>query len=343
MANRLTAFAHLATQVSRAGYYTGIRQLTERIVARLDGTPSSVKVTQSVPKTQRLLRDFLKLLRKDSELVKRDIYPASINTYAPIVQHVQRMRKMLEDLPTAHKRRVESDGKQIINDTLPDYYVQNFHYQTGGYLTEESAELYDLQVETLFMGSAEAMRRQALFPISDYLYGKDQRKVSVLDIACGTGRFIKDLRRSYPRLPITGLDLSQAYIEEAQKYLAKKHFIKFITANAEQVPLPDNSQDIVTCIFMYHELPPEIRRKVTTEIARILKPEGIFVFIDSLQLDDNPDYNGMLEAFPQRFHEPFYRGYLIDNLEEMFSEQGLPLQTKWNAFLSKIIVCKKIP
>ena len=45
---------------------------------------------------------------------------------------------------------------------FPDYYLRNFHYQTGGYLSERSAKLYDQQVEVLFIGSADAMRRQAL-------------------------------------------------------------------------------------------------------------------------------------------------------------------------------------
>ena len=42
---------------------------------------------------------------------------------------------------------------------VPDYYAQDFHFQTGGYLTEGSARLYDVQVETLFMGAAGPMRR----------------------------------------------------------------------------------------------------------------------------------------------------------------------------------------
>ena len=47
---------------------------------------------------------------------------------------------------------------------MPEYYAQDFHFQTGGYLTEDSARLYDVQVETLFMGAAGPMRRTALAP-----------------------------------------------------------------------------------------------------------------------------------------------------------------------------------
>ncbi len=42
---------------------------------------------------------------------------------------------------------------------LPEYYGRNFHYQTEGYLSEESAELYEHQTEILFMGTLGLMRR----------------------------------------------------------------------------------------------------------------------------------------------------------------------------------------
>ena len=35
------------------------------------------------------------------------------------------------------------------------HYLQNFHFQTDGYLSEASAELYDYQVEVLFSGGAQ--------------------------------------------------------------------------------------------------------------------------------------------------------------------------------------------
>jgi hypothetical protein len=36
----------------------------------------------------------------------------------------------------------------------PRYYLQNFHYQSGGWMTDDSAERYDTQVEVLFNGTA---------------------------------------------------------------------------------------------------------------------------------------------------------------------------------------------
>jgi SAM-dependent methyltransferase len=84
-----------------------------------------------------------------------------------------------------------------------------------------------------------------------------------------------------------------------------------------------------------------VRPRVTAEIARVLKPGGLFVFIDSVQLGDKPGWDGLLEVFPARFHEPYYRHYTIDDLDTMFAEAGLKRQASSVAFLSKLMVRRK--
>ncbi len=103
----------------------------------------------------------------------------------------------------------------------PDYYLQNFHFQSGGWLTEESADRYDTQVEVLFKGTANAMRRQALPPLAEVFAGRDQRKLRLIDIGCGTGRFLDFVKQAWPRLPVLGLDLSDAYIRHARRHLKR--------------------------------------------------------------------------------------------------------------------------
>ena len=262
-----------------------------------------------------------------------------------LIEHLRRVREMLGDLPDATGRRLKRDAGgarlQPEAEGLPDYFVQDFHFQTGGYLTEESARLYDVQVETLFMGSAGPMRRQALKAIAAFMQGRDQRKVALLDVACGTGRFLRQARLAWPAMQLKGLDLSRAYLEEARRHMGRLRPATLIPANAEAIPLPDQSQDIVTTIFLFHELPPEVRRRVIAEMARVLKPGGLLVFIDSLQKGDRPEWDGILELFPERFHEPYYRHYLIDDLGRAFASAGLEREAGWTAFLSKVMVWRK--
>jgi ubiquinone/menaquinone biosynthesis C-methylase UbiE len=198
-----------------------------------------------------------------------------------------------------------------------------------------------VQVETLFYGAAGAMRRAGLKPIAAFMRGKDQREVALLDVACGTGRFLREVRLAYPALRAKGLDLSQAYLDEARRHVQGLRPVELVCANAEQIPFPDASCDIVTAIFLYHELPGDVRRRVTAEIARVLKPGGLLVLIDSLQMGDRPGWDGLLEAFPVRFHEPYFAHYATDDLDAMLSEAGLGAQATSQAFLSKVVSARK--
>ena len=100
------------------------------------------------------------------------------------------------------------------------------------------------------------MRRQVLRPIAEAVSGCDQRRMALLDVACGTGRLMGEISRAFPALPQTGIDLSDAYIEEARHHLRGRRGISLQTANAEQLPFDESSFDIVTTSFLFHELPP---------------------------------------------------------------------------------------
>jgi ubiquinone/menaquinone biosynthesis C-methylase UbiE len=253
---------------------------------------------------------------------------------------------MLADLPDALSRRASADASSARAEPaaarVPGYYAQDFHFQTGGYLSEASARLYDVQVETLFMGAAAPMRRTALRSVCEHVRGRDQRRMVLLDIACGTGRFLRELRLALPALGLIGIDLSRTYLAEARRHLRGLRRAQLIAAAAECLPLAADSVDIVTAIFLFHELPPEVRRQVTAEIARVLKPGGLFVFLDSLQMGDRPGFDGLLEVFPMRFHEPYYAHYVGDDLEGMFAQAGLAALATATPFLSKLMVrCKR--
>lgn len=343
--NRLQSYAYLAGQVTRAGWYTGLHRLTNEITARFSERPAPIQSEGPIPPPMDLYRDLLAFLYEDARLVREGICPPLDNQDGSLFQQIDRIRRLLQDLPVTHRRRLRHDDHEVAKisgtEGLPDYFVQNFHYQTGGYLTDESARLYDIQVEILFLGAANAMRRQALKPIAEYNRGKDQRRLNLLDVACGTGRFLGQLKQVYPALSVTGLDLSAAYLREARKHLNTRRSVRMVYANAEDIPLADQSQDIVTCIFLFHELPPDVRRRVAREMARVLRPGGLLVLIDSLQLGDRPAYDGLLKTFPARFHEPYFRNYLQDDVGTLLAASGFEFSESSNALMSKVVAARK--
>ncbi len=346
MRSTLASSAHLANQVARLGWFYGLSRVIARRTSDL-GHTHSYKPKRSVPTQRELFADLGALLAEDAANVRTGVYPAMPEAADTPQQFLARTRAMLADLPDALSRRAAEDASsaratEAANDPdMPDYFRQDFHFQTGGYLSDDSARLYDMQVETLFMGTAGPMRRACLRPIADAVRGQDQRRLSLLDVACGTGRFLRQVRLTYPAMKLTGLDLSAPYLAEAERQMFGLRAAPWLKANAEKIPLPDASQDIVTSVFLFHELPPDARRNVAAEFARVLKPGGMLVFMDSLQIGDKPGWDGLLESFPVRFHEPYFRHYAIDDLDAMFSSVGLAqLETK-PVFLSKLMVRTK--
>ena len=62
-----------------------------------------------------------------------------------------------------------AEWKVVVKDRYPAYYRRTFHWQTDGYFTEHSAEVYELGVELLFRGTADVMRRQIIPPVTRFI------------------------------------------------------------------------------------------------------------------------------------------------------------------------------
>jgi ubiquinone/menaquinone biosynthesis C-methylase UbiE len=341
-----TRIAYGARQLPRVAWYIGhgmvMRRLSQTVRARASQRPLA---RVSVPDRRRLYADMAVLFQRDLANVEAGIYPLPADHDGTLPALLARSRLFFEDLPDVHRRRERRDIRQVLTEDTrgkrPNYYLQNFHFQSGGWLTEESAQRYDTQVEVLFNGSANATRRQALVPLSEFFAGRDQRRLKLLDVGCGTGRFLDSFKQAWPRLPALGVDLSEAYVAEARRHLKRWCWINVVVANGEALPVGSESQDAVTNIFMLHELPPKVRRIVFGEFARVLKRGGRLIVIDSLQVGDKPDYDGMLELFPRSYHEPYYNSYLKEDFRDIAAACGLTHIRDVNAFVSKVMVFDK--
>jgi ubiquinone/menaquinone biosynthesis C-methylase UbiE len=185
------------------------------------------------------------------------------------------------------------------------------------------------------------MRRQALVPLGEELARIGVRGRRLLDIACGTGRFLREVKHNFPRLAATGIDMSPYYLAEARRALAGWSGVTHPQGAAEGLPLPDAAFDLATAVYLFHELPPALRPRVAAEIARAVRPGGLFVLVDSLQLGDVPDYDALLEHFPESLHEPYYEGYIRADLPALFGAAGLVLEGEGRAYFSKIMTFRR--
>lgn len=352
MLERLATRARFgAVQGARVAWYgahsMAMRRQVKKVEKSLDLPPRRFDPPKgAVPDQKRMFADVAALLARDLSNVERGLYPMPQDETGGLAGLVRRSRMFFDDVPEVARRRLTGSHQEVFDSgsptSRPRYYMQNFHFQTDGWLSEHSADLYDTQVEVLFLGSAAAMRRQALVPMADFLAKRDQRHVAYADIACGNGGFLRSVKQAFPRLPTVGFDLSDAYCETARARTKTYSAVDYAVANAEQLPVAEARFDLITNIYLFHELPPKIRPVVAAELARIVKPGGRLIFLDSLQTGDVPDYDGLLELFPRLFHEPYYASYVATDLHALFAEAGFEVESERTAVFSKRIVFRRL-
>jgi demethylmenaquinone methyltransferase/2-methoxy-6-polyprenyl-1,4-benzoquinol methylase len=119
-------------------------------------------------------------------------------------------------------------------------------------------KVYDLVNTVLTLGFDTSWRNRA----SKYIIGNN-----VLDLGSGTGAAYKQLAN----FDVTALDPDA-------KMLQLNKFTKKIIANAENIPLDDNSIDTVYCAFVWRNV--KDTQKALSEIKRVLRPNGVFILLD---------------------------------------------------------------
>ena len=118
---------------------------------------------------------------------------------------------------------------------------------------------------------------------------------SVLDIATGTGDLAINLTQTNAK-KIIGLDISDGMLEVGRKKIANQQLdgtIEMILGDSENLPFDNNSFDAITVAFGVRNF--ENLEKGLAEILRVLKPNGIFVILET--------------SVPTKF--PFKQGYHI--------------------------------
>jgi ubiquinone/menaquinone biosynthesis C-methylase UbiE len=111
----------------------------------------------------------------------------------------------------------------------------------------------------------------AFAPLEAALDSLEAAPSNVLDLGTGTGRAAFLLARRYPDAEVVGVDIAPAMLAEARKLtppeLAGR--VRFEGADAERLPYPDASFDLVSLANMIPFFP---------ELGRVTAPGGAVVF-----------------------------------------------------------------
>lgn len=299
-----------------------------------------------------LQRRFKALIERDLDNVRAGLYPERLLWRTGLRDTLKVLPGGLLEVPRvilrARRQGFEDLPPESQSARFPRYYRRTFHWQSDGWFSERSARMYDPGVELLFGGTADVMRRMILPDLVTHLRHDDTAPRAptsdaprVLDVACGTGRFLGQVHASLPHARLVGLDLSAPYLKVAREHLAHVPDLSLVADNAESMPFADGTFDAVTSVFLFHELPSDARRNVLAECLRVLRPGGLLAILDSTQLDDSPELAFFLGNFPRLYHEPYYKGYSQLPLPELVRDAGFELQEDRTHFLARAVIARR--
>jgi len=346
----LTKLAYRTMQQGKSLMGLAHKEASTRLMGFLapDGSPKTEPLPDEVLNDLRRAMD--RLIELDWQEAEQGIYPTALLFDAPWLDWATRYPLLWLDLPLTWRRRQERKVRDlpshVNSEAYPEYYLQNFHHQTDGYLSDHSAALYDLGVEILFNGTAGPMRRRIRKPLHRGLNAFAHRPASclgVLGVATGTGRTLRQLRGALPQAQLVGLDLSSAYLRQANRWLSQLpgELPQLVQGNVEAMPFADGCFQAVSCVFLLHELPGEARQNLIQEAFRLLEPGGVLVLADSVQLQDSPQYRPAMDNFRRIFHEPYYRDYLRDSIETRLELAGFEVISAVSHFMTRIWSARK--
>jgi len=104
-----------------------------------------------------------------------------------------------------------------------------------------------------------------------------KEKQNYLEVGCGNGGVCKRVAEKYP-WSVTGVDIDPEQIQLAQAGSKTLQNIRFMEADATELPFPDREFDIVLSFGTTHHIPDWLG--ALSEMRRVLKPEGYFIYYD---------------------------------------------------------------
>jgi ubiquinone/menaquinone biosynthesis C-methylase UbiE len=143
----------------------------------------------------------------------------------------------------------------------PDWDKKKAHYQS-----EDVVQKYD---DRRFKGGLAGKKSETKWQMILKAVG-DADVSTVLDLPCGTGRFTERILDHGWKL-ING-DISGPMLKKAREYTeGHDNYLGSARMNAEHLPFPDSSLDLVISIRFLMHVPHDVRINIFREYARVSK------------------------------------------------------------------------
>lgn len=130
---------------------------------------------------------------------------------------------------------------------------------------------------------------------------KFREGMKILDLGCGGGATIADMRRYAPDAEIDGIDYSEISVAKAQRFnkeAVESGKTRIVRGDVAALPMGDESYDLATAVETVYFWPD--MEKAFAEVKRVLRSGGVFAVIDEGSDPDRcdwPDPDGNLHVW----------------------------------------------
>ena len=162
------------------------------------------------------------------------------------------------------------------NDFGYEQLTKSEHYKKVQNVFDSVAKEYDLMNDIMSLGLHRVWKKDFVNLIDI----DNKKKINILDLAGGTGDIAKRILKKYPDVSVNIIDKNFMMLKETfdEKSFLKENNIKLICGDGENIPLPDNSIDIITLSFGVRNMTD--RLKCLYECYRVLKKGGTFLCME---------------------------------------------------------------
>eukprot|EP01104_Vermistella_antarctica_P006700 TRINITY_DN173_c0_g1_i1.p2 TRINITY_DN173_c0_g1~~TRINITY_DN173_c0_g1_i1.p2 ORF type:complete len:226 (+),score=44.29 TRINITY_DN173_c0_g1_i1:3-680(+) len=109
------------------------------------------------------------------------------------------------------------------------------------------------------------------------------RNLEILDMACGPGKLVAMLAAQQQCCRITGMDIDPSMVQRARETTQAANNVTIVEGDATRCPFANDVYDVVIESLMFHHLSDPQKRDAIGEAARVVKPGGLFYFVDWVQ------------------------------------------------------------
>jgi SAM-dependent methyltransferase len=216
----------------------------------------------------------------------------------------------------------------------PAYLTKvDHHCMPGGYFEEvlpddvTAAANYDVGIFATTAGGLGRLNDGAGHALAGWLKENhpDFSPKRILDMGCGTGHSLLPVAQAFPDAEVIAIECAAPLLRfaHARARSLGVNNITFVQANAETVPEPDASFDLVFTTMFLHETSNKAIRRIFSETHRLTKPGGLVLHLEQPQFAGLPPFEQFMRDWDAFYNnEPYWTGMHELDVEKLEEEAG---------------------